>query len=84
MCFVYIAFAETLDALSEAIKEFKGGVLVISHDQHFLNAVCKELWLVGDGTVKPFRGTFNDYKKQVMQEVAAAAASAATAAAAVS
>ena len=56
-------------ALIEGIKGFQGGVLVVSHDQHLLSAVCQDLWLVEGGEVKKFRGTFKDYKNQVLKHV---------------
>lgn len=64
---------ETIDALVEAIKAFRGGVLVVSHDQHLLSAVCEDLWLVEAGTVRKYRGNFAAYRKQVLKAAAAAA-----------
>ena len=40
---------ETVDALIGAVNGFKGGVVVVSHDQHFLNAIGKEFWVVSEG-----------------------------------
>lgn len=37
--------------------------MIVSHDQHFINQVCTELWVVGDGAVAKYPGTFDDYKK---------------------
>lgn len=42
---------ESLGALAEALREFGGGVVVISHHSQFIDAVCKERWQVGDGRV---------------------------------
>lgn len=42
---------ESLGALAEALREFGGGVVVISHHSQFIDAVCKERWHVGDGRV---------------------------------
>lgn len=58
---------ETIDALIAAIDAFKGGVLVVSHDEYLLSAVCKELWVVADGAVRRFAGGFADYKKKVLK-----------------
>lgn len=57
---------ETIDALIDALREYKGGVVIVSHDQHFVNSVCNELWVVGDSKVDRFRGTIDDYKKAVL------------------
>ena len=42
---------DTLAALTKALIDFKGGVITISHNEPFVNAVCDELWRVGDGVV---------------------------------
>lgn len=59
---------ETIDALIEALREFKGGVVVVSHDQHFVNSVCQELWVVGNEQVQRFQGTIEEYKHQVLKQ----------------
>ena len=42
---------EALGALTQAIKDFGGGVLIISHNKEFTDALCNEHWLVADGKV---------------------------------
>ena len=49
--------------LADALQKFAGGVLVISHDQYFIKAVCNEIWLVDDRQVKDYRDGFDAYKK---------------------
>jgi ATPase subunit of ABC transporter with duplicated ATPase domains len=56
---------ETVAALTDAVKAFDGGVVLVSHDQHFISGVCKEFWLVGDGVVQRLEGGFEEYRKQV-------------------
>jgi len=46
---------ETIDALIEAIKNFDGAVVMVSHDQYFLSQVASEFWSVAAGKVKVFR-----------------------------
>ena len=64
---------ETTEALIEAIKSFKGGVLLVSHDQHLLTNVCEDLYVVEHGKVEKLRGgmsngeAFEAYKKAVVQ-----------------
>ena len=53
---------EAVDALVEAVQDFKGGVLVVSHDQHFVSNCCSEMWVVEDGQATKFRGDFEEYK----------------------
>lgn len=60
---------ETIDALIEALRAFTGGVVAVTHDQHFVERVCKELWVVGGGKVEKFKGQFVDYKKKVLRDV---------------
>lgn len=54
-----------IQALIEALKNFSGGVLVISHDEHFIKNVCTEIWKIENRTVSTFDGSFDDYKKTV-------------------
>ena len=61
---------ESIDALVEAVKDFRGGLMVVSHDQHFITHTCSELWVVGDGKTTKFRGDFNDYKKETLERTA--------------
>ncbi len=60
---------ETVDALIGAVNGFDGGVIVVSHDQHFLASVCREFWAVSDGHVKRFT-EFTDAKKFSYSNVA--------------
>ena len=58
---------ESIDALGEAIEEFSGGVVIISHDARLLSTVCadeerSEVWIVEDGKLKFYKGTFEDYR----------------------
>lgn len=54
---------DAVDALVEAVQDFKGGVLVVSHDQYFVSKTCSELWVVHEGKATRFRGDFDEYKK---------------------
>ncbi|KAG6616469.1 ABCF/EF-3b transporter-like protein [Phytophthora cinnamomi] len=58
--------SRTIDALIDALREYKGGVVIVSHDQHFVTSVCEELWVVGDQKVARFRGTMGEYKNRVL------------------
>lgn len=60
-----------IEALANALKDFTGGVVVISHDQHFITSVCNEIWVIKDQRVTPFDGTFEDYKKCVITQAPA-------------
>ena len=58
---------ETIEALAKALNAFKGGVVVVSHDQFFISRVCKELWTIRNQTIVRFNGEFKEYKKLVSQ-----------------
>jgi len=44
----------TIDALAMALREFDGAVIIVSHDQHFVETCCDEFWCVGDRKIKQF------------------------------
>ncbi len=52
--------------LVEAINEYQGAVVIISHDRRLLEASVDRLWLVANGTVKTFDGDIEDYRKFVL------------------
>jgi ATP-binding cassette subfamily F protein 3 len=58
----------TREALSMALNEFEGTVLLVSHDRALLREVCDEFWLVTDGAVKPFDGDLDDYQKWLLEQ----------------
>jgi len=53
---------DAVSALTIALNTWDGGVLVVSHDEHFISNVCNEIWVVRDGSATKFHGGFNDYK----------------------
>jgi ATP-binding cassette subfamily F protein 3 len=57
----------TREALSMALNEFEGTVMLVSHDRALLREVCDEFWLVTDGAVKPFDGDLDDYQKWLLE-----------------
>ena len=56
---------EAMDALGTALRQFQGGVLMVSHDVTMLESVCSSLWICDHGTVEHFDGTVKDYKKRI-------------------
>ena len=57
---------DSRSALIEAINDFPGAVILVSHDRHLIEATADRLWYVGDGTVIPYEGDLDDYKRQVL------------------
>ncbi len=56
----------TREALSMALNEFEGTVMLVSHDRALLREVCDEFWLVTAGGVQPFDGDLDDYQKWLL------------------
>jgi ATP-binding cassette subfamily F protein 3 len=63
---------EAMDALSGALREFEGGVLMVSHDVTMLQTVCTSLWVCDNGTVEKFPGDVQAYKKRIAAQADAA------------
>jgi ATP-binding cassette, subfamily F, member 3 len=58
----------TREALSMALNEFEGTVMLVSHDRALLREVCDEFWLVTAGGVQPFDGDLDDYQKWLLEQ----------------
>jgi ATP-binding cassette subfamily F protein 3 len=58
----------TREALSMALNEFEGTVMLVSHDRSLLRAVCDEFWMVSRGGVEPFDGDLDDYQRYLLDE----------------
>lgn len=54
---------DAVEALIQGLVLFQGGILTVSHDEHLISGSVEELWVVSEGKVTPFHGTFQDYKK---------------------
>jgi ATP-binding cassette subfamily F protein 3 len=55
------------EALVRALADFSGAVLLITHDPHLVELVADTLWLVGDGTVRPYDGDLDDYRRLLIE-----------------
>jgi ATP-binding cassette subfamily F protein 1 len=66
---------QSIDALADALNEFEGGVVMITHDAHIcetvLDAETSEIWVVDEGKVDKFNGDFTEYRRQLVAEIAA-------------
>lgn len=61
---------ETIDALCDAINEFNGGVVLVSHDARLIESTECRLWIVGEErNVREFGGAFDEYKKELLQQM---------------
>ena len=50
-------------ALTEALIDFEGALVVVSHDRHLIRSTTDDLYLVHDGKVEPFDGDLEDYQQ---------------------
>ncbi|WP_170464109.1 ABC-F family ATP-binding cassette domain-containing protein [Ruegeria arenilitoris] len=57
---------ESREALVEALTAYSGAVVLVSHDMHLLSLVADRLWLVSDGTVKPYDGDLESYRTMLL------------------
>merc|ERR1711915_652699 len=60
---------ETIDALIEAINEFNGGIVVVTHDQRLIEYCDCTLWVVEKRAVTQWVAGFDDYKESLLQEM---------------
>uniref|UniRef100_A0A8C8ME24 ATP-binding cassette sub-family F member 1 n=1 Tax=Oncorhynchus tshawytscha TaxID=74940 RepID=A0A8C8ME24_ONCTS len=60
---------ESIDALSEAINEYKGAVIIVSHDARLITETACQLWVVEDRSVNQIDGDFEDYKREVLESL---------------
>ncbi|XP_050383373.1 ABC transporter F family member 4-like [Argentina anserina] len=67
---------QSIDALADALDEFTGGVVLVSHDSRLISRVCddeerSQIWIVEDGTVEKFDRSFEEYKDELQKEIKA-------------
>jgi ATP-binding cassette subfamily F protein 3 len=60
-------------ALLEALNDYEGAVILITHDRSLMEMVADRLWLAADGTIEPFDGDMEDYAKFVLDRARVAA-----------
>ena len=61
---------ESREALTEALNDYTGAVVLVSHDMHLLGLVADRLWLVRDGAVGPWQGDLDDYRAFLLKNEA--------------
>ncbi|XP_076623981.1 ATP-binding cassette sub-family F member 2 [Colletes latitarsis] len=60
---------ETIDALADAINDFDGGMVLVSHDFRLINQVAKEIWVCENGTITKWSGNILNYKEHLKNKV---------------
>lgn len=59
---------DSCEMLVQAINEYDGAVIIISHDRHLLEATVDRLWTVGDGTAVPYEGDLESYRAELLRQ----------------
>ena len=67
---------EMRHALTLALQEYEGAIVLVSHDRHLLRTTVDSLWLVANGQVQPFDGDLDDYRDWLRQRETGLSASA--------
>ncbi|CAN1339548.1 ABC transporter F family member 1 [Linum perenne] len=59
---------ETIDSLAEALNEWDGGLVLVSHDFRLINQVAKEIWVCDNQSVTPWAGDIMDFKQHLRKK----------------
>ncbi|KAK2176253.1 hypothetical protein NP493_669g00031 [Ridgeia piscesae] len=60
---------ESIDALAEAINSFQGGVIIVTHDERLIRDTNCQLWVVEAQTIDEIDGDFDDYRREILEEL---------------
>ncbi|CAF3326930.1 unnamed protein product [Rotaria socialis] len=60
---------ESIDALAEAINEYKGGVIIVSHDERLIRETNCQLWVIEHKQINEIDGDFDDYRKELLDSL---------------
>ncbi|XP_033732268.1 ATP-binding cassette sub-family F member 1-like [Pecten maximus] len=60
---------ESIDALADAINAYKGGVIIVSHDERLIRETDCQLWVVEDQSVNEIDGGFDDYRRELLESL---------------
>ncbi|CAI2722886.1 unnamed protein product [Schistosoma spindalis] len=60
---------ESIDALADAINEFEGGVIVVSHDERLIRDTNCILWVIEDLGINEIDGDFDDYRREILDSL---------------
>lgn len=59
---------EGIDWLASFMRSFQGGIVVVTHDRAFVNAIADKLWILEDGILQEFKGNYDDYRSFKQKE----------------
>ena len=59
---------DSRQALVQALGAYEGAVILVSHDPHLVHLIADRLWLVAEGTVRPYDGDIDDYRRLLTEQ----------------
>merc|ERR1711992_157893 len=60
---------ESIDALAEALNDYQGRVIIVSHDERLIRDTNCQLWVIEDQTTNEIEGDFDEYRREVLDEL---------------
>ena len=60
---------ESIDALCDALKQYKGGVVLVSHDARLIESTDCQLWVVEQQNVTPWTTSFKEYRESLLRSL---------------
>ena len=60
---------ESIDALAEALNDYQGGVIIVSHDERLIRDTNCSLYVIEDQSIEEIDGDFDDYRKEVLDKL---------------
>ncbi|XP_054722316.1 ATP-binding cassette sub-family F member 1-like [Uloborus diversus] len=60
---------ESIDALAEAVNEFEGGVVIVTHDERLIRETNCQLWIIENQNIDEIDGDFDDYRKELLESL---------------
>lgn len=55
------------EALEQALADYQGALLFVSHDRHFISLLAEELWIIENGALTAFTGTYDEWKEETQK-----------------
>ncbi len=59
---------DSREVLEDALERFEGTIIAVSHDRYFINRIADTLWIIKDGSVQVFKGSYDDYINSLKPE----------------
>lgn len=60
---------ESIEALTTALNEFGGGVVIVSHDERLIRETDCQLWIVEDRSIAEIDGDFDSYREELLESL---------------